>query len=328
MKLKEILNVFKLAFQEFGKDRASTLGAALAYYTIFSIGPLLIVAIGIAGAVFGEAAARGEVMNTIESFMGEDGAKTIQGIVENAHQPGAGLFATILGIIGLVLGAMGIFGQLKTALNRIWEVPPPQGGIVNMVFTNLLTFVMVLVFVAVLMLSLVATAGLTAVGPLVTQQVPGGVFLWQLVTYGVTLAIFTLTFAMMFKVLPDLDISWKDVWLGAFIAALLFMLGQIAIGLYVSLTNVGSAFGAASSLVVLLVWVYYSAQILLFGAEIAQVYANNYGSHPKARQLRFRFPRFRRRGAALDDTAIKKIDAEVGDTDTERTGRRTSPWFN
>ena len=257
--------------------------------------------------------------------MGADAAETIQGIIENAHRPGAGLFATIFGIIGIVLGAMGIFGQLKNALNRIWEVPPPQGGVINMVFTNLLTFVMVLVFVAVLMLSLVANAGLTALGPVVTQQVPGGAFLWQLVTYAVTLAIFTLTFAMMYKVLPDLDIPWKDVWLGASVTALLFMLGQIAIGLYVSLTNVGSAFGAASSLVVLLVWIYYSAQILLFGAEITQVYANNYGSHPKARQFRFTFPRLRRRGAAASDANIKKIDSEAGASDT---GRRASPWFN
>jgi membrane protein len=327
MKLTQIPNLIKLAFQEFGKDHASTLGAALAYYTIFSLGPLLIVAIGIAGFIFGEAAARGEVMNTIKSFMGEDGAKTIQGILENAHRPGAGFFATIFGIIVLLLAAMGIFGQLKTALNLIWEVPPPTGGIVNMVFTNLLTFLMVLAFVAVLMLSLVANAGLTAIGPLVTDQIPGGAIVWQLVTYGVTLALFTVTFAVLFRVLPDLVITWKDVWLGAFATALLFMLGQIAIGIYISLTNVGSAFGAASSLVVLLVWIFYSAQIVLFGAEITQVYANTYGSKPKFRQFKFTFPRFRRR-SNVDDLTVKKIGTVEGLAEGEATVRKPSPWFN
>lgn len=327
MKLKEILNVIKLAFQDFGKDHASTLGAALAYYAIFSVGPLLIVVIFIVGAIFGEAAARGEVLNTIKSYIGDDGAKTIQSLIENAHRPGAGTLASIVGIIGLLFGAMGIFGQLKNALNLIWEVPQQQGGILNMVFTNLLTFLMVLISVAVLMLSLVANAGLTALGPLVSDQVPGGSFLWQLVTYGVTLALFTLTFAITFRVLPDLVISWKDVWLGSFITALLFMLGQVGIGIYIGLTNVGSTFGAASSLVVLLVWIFYSAQIVLLGAEITQVYANNYGSHPKARQLTFRFLRFRRRGSA-EDATVKKINPETGEVAAGGTRRSVSPWFN
>jgi membrane protein len=326
MKLKEIFRVIRLAFKEFGKDHASTLGAALAYYAIFSMGPLLIIAIGLAGLIFGEAAARGEVMNTIKGFMGGDAAKTIQSIIENANQPGAGILASILGIVALVLGAMGIFGQLKIALNLIWEVPPPEGGILTTVLSNLLTFLMILLIAAVLMLSLIVNAGLTALGPIIAEQVPGGSLLWQLVTYAGTLALFTLTFAMTFKALPDLDISWKDVWLGAFITAILFMLGQIAIAFYIGLTNVGSAFGAASSLVILLVWIFYSAQIFLLGAEIAQVYANNYGSHPKARQFRFRFPRLRRRGA-VDNLTVKKI--EGGDEKAAgQLARRPSPWFS
>ena len=327
MKPKEILDVFKSSFQEFGKDRASTLGAALAYYAIFSIGPLLILAIAIAGQIFGEAAARGEIVNTIKSFMGDSGATTIQGILDNAHQPGAGVFATILGIVGLVFGAMGIFSQLKNALNQVWNVPMDQkGGIVKLVVSNLLTFLMVLVFAAVLMLSLVANAGLTALGPVITKQVPGGSFLWQLVTYAVTLGLFTVTFAVVFRILPDLDIPWKDVWLGAFVTALLFMLGQLAIGIYIGLANVGSAFGAASSLVVLLVWIFYSAQIVLFGAEVTQVYANSYGSHPKARQFIFRFPRLRRRGSLEGITPVKIGDAT--DIVDGAAGARRSPWFS
>ncbi len=319
---KDIPNIIKLAFQEFGEHRASTLGAALAYYAIFSIGPLLIIAIAIAGAIFGEAAARGQITSTISSAMGETGAKTIQGILDNAHQPGAGFFATIVGIVGLVLGAMGIFGQLKAALNQIWEVPTQKsGGILNMVFTNLLTFLMVLVFAAMLMLSLILNAGLATVGSVVTQQVPGGAFLWQLVTYAATLGIFTVAFAITFRVLPDLVIPWKDVWLGAFLTALLFMLGQIGIGIYVGLTNVGSAFGAASSLVVLLVWIFYSVQIFLFGAEVTQVYANNYGSHPKARRwaLALGFLRLGRRSS---------LDGAKREVQDDETGRMASPWFS
>jgi membrane protein len=320
MTVKELPNIVKNAFQEFGEHRASTLGAALAYYAIFSIGPLLIIAIAIAGAIFGDAAARGQITSTISSSMGEAGAKTIEDIIKNAHQPGAGIVATIVGVIGLVLGAMGIFGQLKASLNQIWEVPTQKGGgIVSMVLTNALTFLMVLVIVAMLMLSLIVSAGLAALGPVVTQNVPGGALLWQVVTYAATLGIFTLTFAITFRVLPDLIISWKDVWLGAFLTALLFMLGQIGLGIYVGLTNVGSAFGAAGSLVVLLVWIYYSAQIFLFGAEVTQVYANNYGSHPKARHLALSFGRFGRR---------RSPDGAKREGQADGTDRVASPWFS
>jgi len=330
MKPRDLLNVIKLALQEFGKDHASMLGAALAYYAVFSIGPLLIIAIAIAGKIFGEAAARGEVANTIQTIMGPDMAKVIQGLIENARQPGAGLVATIVGIVGLIFGAMGIFGQLKIALNIIWEVPPPQGGILNLVFSNLLTFLMVLVVVAMLLVSMVVNSGLAAIGKIVTENVPEGTFLWQVVGYAVTVGLLTLAFAITFRVLPDLVISWKDVWLGAFITAVLFMLGQFGISIYVSLTNVGSAYGAAGSFVVLLVWIFYSAQIFFIGAEITQVYAKTYGSHPQTRQFAFGLLALARRrspNGAVTETA----DGKVGEADKptrEEAGRPASPWFS
>jgi membrane protein len=330
MKAKEIINVIKLALQEFGKDHASMLGAALAYYAVFSIGPLSIIAIAIAGQIFGEQAARGEIANTIQSFMGPAMAQVVQSLIENAHQPGAGLVATIVGIVGLIFGAMAIFGQLKTALNIIWEVPPPQGGILNLVFSNLLTFLMVLIVVALLLLSMLVNSGLATVGKFVTQNVPGGTFLWQFVGYAVTIALFTLAFAITFRVLPDLVISWKDVWLGALITAVLFILGQVGISIYLSLANVGSAYGAAGSFVALLVWIFYSAQIFFFGAEITQVYASHYGSHPQTRRYAFSLPAFahRRSSAQAADGADGVADGATDQPEAEEAKRSASPWFS
>lgn len=286
MKAKDIFNTVKQAAREFGEDHASTLGAALAYYTVFSIGPLLVVVIGIAGLVFGEAAASGQVMETVKGFLGEDGAKFIQSILENANAPGAGIIASVLGLLGLIFGAMAIFNQLKNALNLIWNVPAKNGGgIVSLVFSNLLSFAMVLFTVLILLVTLVANAILASIGDRVRDSIPGGTLVLQIANYALTLGIVTIVFAMVFKLLPDLRIGWKDVWLGAIVTALLFLVGQIVLGIYFSVARVGSAFGAAGSLVIVLVWVYYSAQILFFGAEIAQVYANNYGSHPTVRTI-------------------------------------------
>lgn len=325
MRLRDIVKVVQMAVQDFGKDHAGTLSAARAYFTLFSIGPLLIVLIAIVGAVLGEQAARGQLMDTIKGYMGEDGARTIQAIVQSASQPQANLIASIIGIIGVVFGAMAIFGELKNSLNRIWDVPSKQGlGLMDLVFTNMLTFLMVVSAGGVLFLSLIANTVLSAVAPFVVGYVPAGAFIWQLVNYGVTLGIVTLTFAIIFKVLPDVTIAWKDVWLGAFITALLFMVGQIGIGLYIALMNVRSAFGAASSLVVILVWIFLSAVIIFFGAEVTQVYANNYGSHPKVRQLSFRIPRLRRR-MNVDDLGVKKIEPDAGEAASEPTVGPPSP---
>src|SRR3954468_8810013 len=192
MKWSDVPKIVGLAFKEYGRDHVSTLGAALAYFAVFSLGPLLILAVTIAGAIFGEAAARGEVMNTVSNYMGEEGAKAVQSLLENARRPDATLFATIVGVVALIFGAMGIFGQLKIALNMIWEVPPPEGGgIFSLIFTNLLNLLMVLVFIAVLLLSLMANAGLTALSKLIGDQLVGSPLLLQIASYVTTIAVLT-----------------------------------------------------------------------------------------------------------------------------------------
>ncbi len=325
MKPKDLFNTLKLAFQEFGEDRATTLGAALAYYTVFAIGPLLVVVIGLAGIIFGEAAASGQVMDTVKGFLGEDGAKFIQSIIQAANAPRAGIIASIVGLLGLLFGAMAIFRQLKNALNLIWNVSKKDtGGILNTVFSNVLSFVMVLLSVLILLLTLVVNAIIASIGTFVRDSVPGGSLVLQIVNYLVTFLIITLTFALIFKMLPDLKIDWKDVWLGALITSLLFVIGQVVLGIYFSVAHVGSAFGAAGSLVIVLVWVYYSAQIIFFGAEITQVYANNYGSQPTLQP--FRRPdlsRLRRLVRRRSDTAVTP-----GAEPDKRETARSSPWFS
>ena len=280
MKLKELPTLLKAAFSDWTEDRAPMLGAALAYYTIFSMGPLLVVVISIAGFVLGDAAASGQISSSIRDVLGEEGARTVEGMIASASAPGAGIIATVIGIVTLLLGAMGIFGQLKTALNIIWEAPVKKGGgILGVLRQNLLSFGMVIACGFLLLASLVVNAVLASLGKFINDVLPGGPLLWQIVNYVIGLGVITLLFALIFKFLPDVSIAWSDVWLGAFITALLFMLGQIVLGIYFSIANVGSAFGAAGSLVIILVWIYYSAQLAFLGAEITQVYANTHGSH-------------------------------------------------
>jgi membrane protein len=276
---KAIFGLVRDAFKDFGEDKAERLGAALAYYTIFSIGPLLVLLIAISGLVFGQAAAEGQVADKVQGFLGADGAKTIQEMIKSASAPTAGIVATLLGSITLMLGALGILKQLKGALNTIWEVEPKKGGSFrgNLKGT-VLSFLMVGAAGLLLLLSLVASTVLANMSGYLSDKLPLGPLFWQIVNYATTLLVVTPVFAAIFVFLPDVKVGWKDVWIGAFVTALLFMMGQVAIGIYMSFAKVGSAFGAASSLVVILVWIYFSAQILFFGAEITQVYASRYGS--------------------------------------------------
>ncbi|MEO8285823.1 MAG: YihY/virulence factor BrkB family protein [Chloroflexota bacterium] len=322
MKPKDIFNLFKLAFKEFGDDRASTLGAALAYYAIFAIGPLLVIVIGIAGLVFGGAAASGQVADTLKGFLGPDGADTVASIIKSASSPGTGIIASLIGLLGLFFGAMAIFNQLKNALNLIWNVPKKEGGgIMTMIINNLLSFLMVLVSGLLLLLSLIANAVIASIGEFVRDTIPGGSLLLQLVNYLVSFGILTLMFAIIFRVLPDLKIPWKDVWLGAIVTSLLFVVGQVVLGIYFSFANVGSAFGAAGSLVVILVWIYYSAQILFFGAEVTQVYANNYGSHPSVHEVT-------RVDLSTVGASLRRRPSQRGPIETREEHLRRSPWFS
>ena len=281
MHSKEIFGILKEAGSEWIEDHAPTLGAALAYYTVFSLAPLLIIIIGVAGLVFGPEAAQGQIFEQLRGLLGEAGAKSMQDLVENANaKPATGIFATVIGIVTLLFGASGVFGQLQTSLNAIWGVQPKPGrGVLGIIQDRILSFGFILVVGFLLLVSLLLTAAIALVGEWSGGMMPGMEFLIQLLNSGLSLAVITLLFAMLFKFLPDAKIAWHDVWIGAFITAALFTVGKFALGLYLGKSSVSSSYGAAGSLIVLLLWVYYSSQILFFGAEVTQVYANRFGSH-------------------------------------------------
>ena len=280
MSIRRIWLLLKITFSQWRQDQASVMAAALAYYTVFSLAPLLIIVIAIAGAVFGEQAAKGELVMQMQGLIGKEGAQLIQTAIENASQldPSQGPIPTLINIILLLSGASVIFGQLQQSLNRIWKVEPkPGNGLIDFVRQRLLSFSMVLVIAFLLLVSLVISTILVILGNYLRDLVPGFTYLWHLLNFFVSLGIVTLLFAMMFKILPDAKIAWKDVWMGAALTALLFDIGKFLLGLYLGKTSLASAYGAAGSLVIILTWVFYSAQILFLGAEFTQVYVRSGG---------------------------------------------------
>lgn len=255
------------------------LGAALAYYTVFSLAPLLLISIALAGFFLGEEAARGQVLNQLSGLIGEQGGQAMQDMVQNANaKPTTGLVASIIGVVTLLFGASGVFGQLQTSLNIVWGVEPKPGrGITGLLKDRFLSFGFILVVGFLLLVSLILTAAITFVAEWLGRMTPGLEALAQVLNFVLSFGVITVLFALIFKYLPDAKIAWKDVWLGAVITAALFVLGKFALGLYLGTGSVGSSFGAAGSLIILLLWVYYSAQILFFGAEFTQVWANRFG---------------------------------------------------
>jgi len=322
MGIKGIFGVVRDAFKDWGEDKASRLGASLAYYTIFSLGPLLLIVIAIASLVFENA--EDQIVGTISSVVGKEGGDVIEQTIQNANKGGANIIATIIGIVTLLLGASGVFGQLKDALNTIWEVKPKPGlGLMATLKERFLSFTMVLGTGFLLLVSLVLNAAVAALGVFLNRFLPGGEIVGQVVNFVITFAVITLMFALLYKFLPDVKIGWSDVWVGAAITALLFALGQFALGLYLSFGDVGSSFGATGSLVVVLVWIYYSAQIFLLGAELTQVYTNRYGSHVQpAENAEF---------VTQEQRAQEGITPE-GKTDKPkqpvRKPLKASPWFS
>ena len=281
MNPKEIFPILKKAGSDWMEDQAPTLGAALAYYTVFSLAPLLIIAITIAGLVFGQEAAQGQIFDQLRGLLGEASGKAMEDMVQSANaKPATGVFATLIGVVTLLFGASGVFGQLQTSLNAIWGVEPKPGrGILGFVQDRILSFGFILVVGFLLLVSLLLTAAVALVAQGFGGMLPGMETLAQILNFVLSLALITLLFAMIFKFLPDAKIAWHDVWIGAFITAVLFTIGKFALGLYLGKSGVSSSYGAAGSLIVLLLWVYYSSQILFFGAEFTQVYANQFGSH-------------------------------------------------
>ena len=276
-------NLLKLSYQEWKEDKASRLSAALAYYTIFSLAPLLIIVIAITGLFWQQEAVQEQVMNQIQSLVGVEGARFVSDLLTSASNPAKGITATIIGIITLILGALGVFNELNNALNTIWEVKEEETkgflqSIQTIIFDRFLSFTMSLGIGFLLLVSLVISAGLSAVQETLGNAFPLSEVILQLINLVISIGVVTILFALIYKFLPDAEIAWGDVWLGAFVTAVLFSLGKLLIGIYLGNSAIASSFGAAGSLVLLLVWIYYSAQVLFFGAEFTEVYANNYGS--------------------------------------------------
>jgi membrane protein len=258
------------------------MGAALAYYTLFSLAPILIVAIAIAGLAFGQEAVRGEIVGQIDGLVGHQGALAVQGMLEGAARPSSSIPATIIGIITFFLGATGAFLELQTDLDAIWRVKPKQSGsfLQALLKQRLISFGLVLGFAFLLLTSLVVSAALAALHTYMGNAFPGVAVLWQALDVVVSLAVITALFAMIYKVLPDVKLAWRDVWVGGLVTAGLFTIGKSLIGFYIGSSAFSSTYGAAGSVVVVLVWVYYSAQIILLGAEFTREYVKRFGRKP------------------------------------------------
>jgi membrane protein len=275
-----VLRMLAAAAKGWSKDNVPRLGASLAYYTLFAIGPILIVAIAIAGAIFGADAVRGEIVGQIDQLVGRDGAEAVQGLLEGASREKSGVFAVIIGTVTLLLAATGAFLELQHALNVIFRVKtdPTKSGFKHLITTRLRSFGMVCSIGFLLLASLAVSAALSAVSSRFSQD--GESLLWQIVNIVVSLGVVTVLFGLVYRFLPDVRLEWREVWTGAFVTALLFTIGKFLIGLYLGRSSAASSYGAAGSVAVLLLWVYYTAQIVLFGAELTRVYAEHYEGTP------------------------------------------------
>lgn len=282
MVLKQGFSLLRDSANGFIEDDCQTQAAALSYYTIFSLPPLLVLILLLLGTVLDPQDIRGHLEVQITTLMGASAAGQVRSILEHARSPGSGgVLATVLSIVALALGAAGAFGQLQAALNRAWEVAPDpeQGGLKRFLVKRVFSFGMILSVAFLLLVSLVLSAALTAFGSALSGMLPDGlsVTLLQAVNQVLSLAVITGLFAALFKVLPDARVAWRDVWVGGAVTAVLFVVGKFLIGLYLGRSNPGQAFGAAGSLAVLLVWIYYSSMMLLFGAEFTQLWAERHG---------------------------------------------------
>ena len=279
---KRAVQLLRETFSNWSADRCPRMAAALAYYTTFSVGPLLLISIAAAGLIFDPDIARKEILNQLSMLIGLQGAEAIATVVENAgRHPNGSIVATILGTIALLFGASGVFAELQTSLNTIWRVEKKKGrGLLGLIKDRFFSFAIVMGIAFVLLVSLVVNALLQALGSFVEGWAGEGTFL--VVLYNLfSLVVLGTLFALMFKLLPDARIRWRDVWVGAGLTAALFTAGKFLIGLYLGKSGVAGKYGAAGSLVVFLIWVYYSAQILFIGAEFTRVWAEHHGGLPK-----------------------------------------------
>lgn len=280
MSLKRFWKLIILAFQAWQADRADRLAAALAYYTAFSLAPVLLLVIAVAGLFLGEDAARGELLSQIQGLVGAQGAEAVEAVVENLGDRRDGTWATLISLLLLAFGASSVFLHLKESLNIIWNVSnqDQKGGFIQIIWSRFVSFTMIPVIGFLLLVSLAITAVLTYVSNVMGAVWQNWFPLAQLLNFVLSFGIITLLFALIYKILPDAQVQWDDVWVGSAVTAGLFTIGKWAIGLYLGNSGISSTYGAAGSFVVLLVWIYYSAQILFLGAEFTHVYANRYGS--------------------------------------------------
>jgi len=284
-----MISLLKETFSEFMADKAMRLSAALAYYSVFSLAPLLIIAIAIAGAVFGEDAARGAIEYQLTDAIGGDAARVVQDMVKAAYLEDKGVLMTVVGVAILLVTASVVFAQLKDAMNTVWGITVKPGRAVKgFLKSRLLALSMVPVIGFLLLVSLVISTATGAATNWLGSALPVPGFIFQTLSFLVSLGVVTVLFALIFKILPDADIRWRDVWIGALITAILFTIGKLLLGLYLGREGAASAYGAAGALILLLSWVYYSANILMLGAEFTQVYARRSGHRiePKKNAVR------------------------------------------
>ncbi len=281
MNIKKISSLIQATFSAWIDDHASSMGAALAYYTVFSIAPLLLIVISIAGLIFGVEVARGEIIAQLQGLMGKTGAMVVQGLLESVSKPTESVTAAIIGVVLLLIGATTVFVELQDDLNRIWRVPKrtEDAGIFGLIRMHLLSFGMILGIGFLLIVSLIFSAALAALGKWWGPLFGGFGLLAHLVDITLSFVLITIAFAMIYKLMPRMKIAWRDVWIGAVVTAFLFTIGKFLIGFYIGRSGIASGFGAAGSLVGVLVWIYYSAQIFLMGAEFTRVYSYTLGSH-------------------------------------------------
>lgn len=283
MTLGGLWSVLGRAVSGWWNDNVPHLGAALSYYTLFALAPILVIAIAIAGFAFGHEAVQGGIVEQIDGLVGQEGARAVQAMLQGAARPSSSILATVIGSITFFIGATGVFLELQTALNTIWRVKPKASGswFRVLLLQRLISFALVVAVGFLLLTSLLVSAALAAVHRYMGTAYPGGAVLWQAVNVIVSLGVITLLFAMVYKVLPDVELAWSDVWVGGLVTAGLFTIGKSLIGLYIGTSRFSSTYGAAGSVIVLLVWVYYSSQVILLGAEFTREYVAQFGKRPR-----------------------------------------------
>lgn len=277
--LKDAWQVLKETGTQWSEDNVTRLAASLAYYTLLSIAPLIIFVVAVMGWALGEETARQHIAGEMSAVVGAGAASAVETIAKNAQAPGSGVFGIAMGMAVSLFGASGVFGELQSALNTVWGVAPKPGrGVWGIVKDRFFSFTLVLGVAFLLLVSLVVSAVLTWVGRVLEASLPGGATVWQVLNFGISFSVVTALFALMFKKLPDARVEWRDVGVGAVVTAGLFTLGKFGLGLYLGSVGVSSAYGAAGSIVAFVIWVFFSAQVLLIGAEFTEVYARHFGS--------------------------------------------------